>query len=219
MNKRKRIGRQLLCLIVSFVMIMTLIPRMPGNLAYAAAGDVPAHTKNLTDNHDGTFTLSLDVVGDSEKKPNNINVVVILDRSGSMNTTRMNSAKSAIKSLSNKLYSYNTSSEPNTVEMALVTFSNIGEVAQSPTNSSTTFNSAVDNVRATGGTNWEGALQIAKVLTSEIMTRHLSYLFLMVTRLSVSPKETILTIAMTIIVLITITMVFGVLEMMMLLLL
>ena len=66
MNKRKRIGRQLLCLIVSFVMIMTLIPRMPGNLAYAAAGDVPAHTKNLTDNHDGTFTLSLDVVGGKE---------------------------------------------------------------------------------------------------------------------------------------------------------
>ena len=35
MSKRKRIGRLALCLIVSFVMVMTLIPRMPATMAYA----------------------------------------------------------------------------------------------------------------------------------------------------------------------------------------
>ena len=139
MNKGRRIGRMALCLIVSFVMIMTLIPRLPASLAYAGTGDEPAHTKTLTDNHDGTYTLSLDVVGDSEKKPNNVNVVVIFDTSGSMNSTRMSAAKTAVNNLADKLYAYNTTSNPDTVEMALVDFSTTATTAQTPTNSSTTF--------------------------------------------------------------------------------
>ena len=55
----------------------------------AATGGTPAHTKNITDNQDGTYTISLDIVGESEKKPNNVNVIVIVDTSGSMNQQRM----------------------------------------------------------------------------------------------------------------------------------
>ena len=161
MNKGRRIGRMALCLIVSFVMIMTLIPRLPASLAYAGTGDEPAHTKTLTDNHDGTYTLSLDVVGDSEKKPNNVNVVVIFDTSGSMNSTRMSAAKTAVNNLADKLYAYNTTSNPDTVEMALVDFSTHASTAQAPTNSSTTFKRAVNNLSAGGGTNWEAALKQA----------------------------------------------------------
>ena len=66
--------------------------------ASAAVGGPPPHAKTLTDNQDGTYTLSLNVTGESIKKPNNVNVIVILDRSGSManpnNTNqRMNAAK------------------------------------------------------------------------------------------------------------------------------
>ena len=50
----------------------------------AAAGDVPAHEKKLTNNKDGTYTISLTVTGDSEKKAQKVNVIVIVDRSGSM---------------------------------------------------------------------------------------------------------------------------------------
>ena len=84
MNKSKRIGRMALCLIVSFVMIMTLIPRLPAGMAFAAVGQTPAHNKTLKNNNDGTYTISLDVKGDSEKQPNNVNVIVIVDRSNSM---------------------------------------------------------------------------------------------------------------------------------------
>ena len=35
MNKDKRIGRKLLCLVVSLVMVCTLIPHVPGGFAYA----------------------------------------------------------------------------------------------------------------------------------------------------------------------------------------
>ena len=49
-----------------------------------AAGTVPDHTKGLTANGDGTYKLSLDVKGEAEKKAPKVNVIVIVDRSGSM---------------------------------------------------------------------------------------------------------------------------------------
>ena len=133
------------------------------NTAYAAAGDTPPHTKNITDNQDGTYTISLDIVGEAEKKPNNVNVIVIFDTSGSMNTQRMTAAKNAVNSLARSLYAYNTQSEPNTVEMALVRFATSSSVAQAPTNSQTTFTNTVNGLgnQGNGGTNWESALQTA----------------------------------------------------------
>ena len=54
------------------------------NRNYKAAGDVPEHTKGLIPNGDGTYQLSLDVKGEAEKKTPKVNVIVIVDRSGSM---------------------------------------------------------------------------------------------------------------------------------------
>ena len=135
----------------------------------AAAGDTPAHSKLLTDNEDGTYTLSLDVVGESERKPNPVNVIVILDHSGSMDQrtggygsqTRMAAAQNAVNNLARSLYAYNTTEFPNLVQMALVGFSTTGSVVQNPTNSYNTFSSAVNRLDADGGTNWEDALQDA----------------------------------------------------------
>ena len=45
---------------------------------------VPSREKKLINNNDGTYTLSLDVVGDADKAVNKANVIVILDTSGSM---------------------------------------------------------------------------------------------------------------------------------------
>ena len=50
------------------------------------AGDIPGHHKDLTDNGDGTYTLELTVTGESEKVYNNVNVIIILDTSGSMDS-------------------------------------------------------------------------------------------------------------------------------------
>ncbi len=86
MNKGKRIGRIMLCLVVSLMMVMTMIPSLPTGMAFAAAGDTPDAEKTIIDNGDGTYTLSLDIVGESEVDTENTkaNIVVILDRSGSM---------------------------------------------------------------------------------------------------------------------------------------
>ena len=56
--KKKRIGRKMLCLVVSLVMIMTLIPRLPAGMAFAAAGDTPDAEKTIIDNGDGTVLES-----------------------------------------------------------------------------------------------------------------------------------------------------------------
>ena len=156
MNNLKR---RALTLLLSLAMVITYMP-MSMITAYAAVGDTPAHTKNIRNNGDGTYTISLDVVGDSQKKPNNVNVIVIFDRSGSMNNNRMTAAKNAVNSLANSLFAYNTQSAPNTVQMALVDFSTHAN-SHSPTNSASTFRSQVNGLSADGGTNWEAALKEA----------------------------------------------------------
>ena len=158
MKVARKLWTWALALVATFAVVLGL-----STVAMAAAGDTPPHTKNITDNQDGTYTISLDIVGESEKKPNNVNVIVIVDTSGSMTSTRMSAAKNAVNSLANSLYAYNTTSEPNTVEMALVRFATSSSVAQAPTNNRTTFTNAVNGLgnQGNGGTNWESALQTA----------------------------------------------------------
>ena len=164
MKVKRRIWAWALAVLAAFSLVVgTAIP------AFAAAGSTPPHTKLLTDNHDGTYTLSLDVVGESERKPNPVNVIVILDHSGSMDErtggygsqTRMAAAQNAVNNLARSLFNYNTSEFPELVEMALVGFSTTGSVTQAPTTSYNTFSGAVNGLDADGGTNWEDAIQDA----------------------------------------------------------
>ena len=154
-----------LTLLLSLAMIVAYMP-MSTITAYAKAGDVPQHEKTISSNADGTYKLSLSVKGEAEKKVVKTNVVIVLDRSGSMDSQRMTAAKSAIKSLSNTLLSKNgQDGNPNDAfELALVTFSNTASLAQGKTTNATTFNNAVDRVTADGGTNWEDALHDANAV-------------------------------------------------------
>lgn len=164
----KNLLKRCVTMLLSLAMVLTYMP-MSMITAYAAAGGTPTHTKALKDNEDGTYTLSLDVVGESERKPNPVNVIVILDHSGSMDErtggygsqTRMAAAQSAVNSLARSLFAYNSTEFPNLVQMALVGFSTTGAVSQTPTNSYSTFSGAVNRLDADGGTNWEDALQDA----------------------------------------------------------
>ena len=52
--------------------------------AFAAADEEPDHAKILKINDDGTYTIALNVTGDSVKQIQKVNVIVIVDRSGSM---------------------------------------------------------------------------------------------------------------------------------------
>ena len=193
------------------------------------------HSKNLIDNEDGTYKLSLDVIGENEKLPaKKANVVIIFDTSGSMsnntgtgrtiyvynstndnswttqfyglvngeyvaltrrsdgnyyygrsgnwtryrgqrytrksvNETRLIAGQEAIKSLAGGLLSNNILDDDDTsnddiVKMALVTFGQTAKTAVSPTNLYSNIETAVNNAKASGGTNWEDALQEAMTI-------------------------------------------------------
>lgn len=80
-STKSPIWDRFLAILMTFVMIMGYIPIM----SWAAVGDVPDHDKFLAANDDGTYTLALNVTGDAEKNPQKVNVIVIVDRSNSMN--------------------------------------------------------------------------------------------------------------------------------------
>ena len=80
-------------LAAAFLMVLSTVAPMGGALTrsvYAADGDpdlgTPEHSKTLTPNGDGTYTITLSVTGKAESTTvnNGANVVVVLDTSGSM---------------------------------------------------------------------------------------------------------------------------------------
>ena len=96
---RKRISAWLLAL----VMVISLVP----SRAFAAAGDVPAHSKTVTDNGDGTYTIALNVTGETEKKVTKVNVVIVLDTSGSMSEYTGNTTTTYRQVTASQAYWYN----------------------------------------------------------------------------------------------------------------
>ena len=159
-----------------------------------SGGDVPdkieaQSEKVLISNDDGTYTLSLSVIGKGETKTESkgANVILILDTSNSMNTgdakdsaghsvTRFEAARDAAQGISTELLALNDEEYPDLVEMCLVEFNwdvatsdwytvagEANESATDPKNKypSDSFNYKIANASRNSGTNWEGALQAA----------------------------------------------------------
>ena len=89
--KLKKRNTVLTCLIFLGVFMITLggllttKSSLVDMLKFKASGDVPSHSKAIIDNEDGTWKLSLDIVGEAEKKAQKANVLIIFDTSSSMN--------------------------------------------------------------------------------------------------------------------------------------
>ena len=152
-----------------------------------AISDAPATSKQLHDNGDGTYTLSLSVTGASESSSStNVaksNVILIIDTSGSMRYnatggtgTRLAATKAAAKNLVTTLLANNKSGSQDGVrlddiiEISVISFAGASNnsdngylrtIASKSTNA-TAINNAIDDLSAVGGTNWEMALQQAK---------------------------------------------------------
>lgn len=165
MTMFKKLSTKLWAIAVTLMMVLSVTVT-----GFAAAGDVPAHNKRLTNNNDGTYKLSLDIKGETETYVNKVNVLVILDTSTSMTQQtggqqRITAAKNAINSMANQLLGLNGQGEnPNdAVEMALLRFGTTASVVQQPTTSRTGFTNAVNNIQVqqNQGTNWEDAMQDA----------------------------------------------------------
>ena len=95
--------RRLFGALIAFVLAVAGLAVMPFT-AFGAAGDPPDYKKNLIDNGDGSYTISLSVTGDSEKQVQKVNVIVIVDRSGSMDSQSGTGGYRPTDSTGNNLY-------------------------------------------------------------------------------------------------------------------
>ena len=143
----------------------------------------PASEKTLTDNGDGTYNLSLSVTGKSEAQSSRtkVDVVIIFDRSGSMqykkNTTdeidygsdrRDYIAIEATKKLVDTLMKNNTTEYPDTVHMSIVEFNNTAKTILQDSNNIESIKNKISGLTAVDstGTNWESALSTARQITA-----------------------------------------------------
>ena len=130
----------------------------------------PQFTKASTNNGNGTNNISLTITGPEKpvEKSTPADVIVVFDISGSMSNnmsgqTRLERAKTAVNTMANTLLN----GENSDVRMALISFStsaqqvNITGATNGFTSNYTNYRNAVNGLSASGGTNWEQALQLA----------------------------------------------------------
>jgi hypothetical protein len=133
----------------------------PAFAAESATG--PETSKTLTENSEhtgGTITLSVKGSSSYSSTSTGANVIFVVDTSGSMQGTRLTAAKSAIKAAASTIL------EQDNTKVSLVTFSTNATTVLSQTDSISSFNSSVDRLSASGGTNWEAGLSEAEALVS-----------------------------------------------------
>lgn len=152
--------------------------------------DLPAG-KYVTDNHDGTYDITLSVTGveGTQETVTKASVIVIFDTSGSMakniagqvnsgynynyvastarhwepvSEQRLSIAKEAVNALASTLLSKEDSNHNKLVQMALISFDTKATYAiDGFTSDLDTFTSAVNGLTAQSVTNWEHALMLA----------------------------------------------------------
>lgn len=133
----------------------------------SATGNL-AHSKYVEKNEDGTYDLTLDVVGavGTETNPAPVDIVFVLDISGSMDGDNIKRAKSAVETLTNKLKTDKTVDS----KWKLVTFSSTASVITQNWITATGINNTIQgfgNTECTGGTNYQDGLTTAnEVLTT-----------------------------------------------------
>jgi len=138
----------------------------------------PRINKESTPNGDDTNTLALSLISDTAKLEVEklADVIVVFDVSGSMGTndmgngtTRLAAAKEAVNQLAKHLSEKKNSNGEPLVRMSLIQFSTkastvlgMTELTNSGRNNGLSqIQSAVNNLSAEGGTNWDHALQLA----------------------------------------------------------
>lgn len=124
----------------------------------SATGNL-AHRKYVTDKGDGTYDLTLDVTGaiGTETNKAQVDVVLVLDMSGSMDGDNISAAKTAVDTLTSSLKNNATVDS----KWKLVTFSNSASIRTNSWVSAETINNTIKgygDYSPDGGTNYEAGL-------------------------------------------------------------
>lgn len=137
----------------------------------------PEHSKTISSNDDGTYTLSLDVTGrkgsQSETVAQKTDIVLVMDTSGSMKfrmdkdkdarpgESRLDYAKTAANDLVNSVVK-----DGNDVRVAVVSFNRDAKTVVGYTSDKGKLRRGINGLGADDGTNWEAGLAAANGLTA-----------------------------------------------------
>jgi len=135
--------------------------------------ETPDLTKEMEENGDGTYTLSLtvDAHANSASDTNKANILFVVDTSSSMRAitssnkrNRIMDTHDAVKELGDKFLLYNNS-KPGAVQISMLTFDGSVDERLKWTDSTTEFDTAVDTYLKYKylhtGTDWEDAMEEA----------------------------------------------------------
>ncbi len=136
----------------------------------------PAHTKKAVKNEDGTYDLSLSVKGTagSETQPAAVDILMIVDVSGSMEGNRIQNLKTAM----NKLVSTVKGNSDIDARVSIVSFSDIAGAAEADATvelgwtsiNNNAVTSSISGLSADGGTNYQAGLRRGKVQLNSART-------------------------------------------------
>ncbi|MGI6220870.1 MAG: vWA domain-containing protein [Coriobacteriales bacterium] len=206
-NSALRAKGKAFALVISIVFAIVALCTLP-SIAYGDAGDVPAHSKTLTQNGvtadnpngDGTYKLALSVTGDAldEIQQNgSANIVLVYDVSQSM-TNRIGGGNSPRRADATEdvvhdfLVNLNRYKQQGSdIDVSLVTFSRTGGITQNWTDNVASlanrfddggndgqYNFTYDRYPDNYGTNWEHALQQAETLLGRLSDQDPTFVIL-----------------------------------------
>ena len=153
MNK---IIKRLYRVAVSTLLVIGSIAYTPANVL-ATTGEPGTVTidKTRDEGHEGVFEITLSIDGVPKVTPTDI--VLVMDTSGSMQGSRMTSAKNAANNFVDEVLSWNQGHK-----IGIVSFASDPVLRQGLTDSKSSLNTAINALSAVGGTHIEGGIRLAK---------------------------------------------------------
>ncbi len=121
--------------------------------------ETPAHTKQAILNDDGTYDLTLTVSGSTgtATKKAEVDVLMVVDVSNSMNSTRLTNTRAAMNALISQL----EGNETVDARYSVVEFARYAETVYPWGENSGALTAAINGLKASGGTNYQAGLRKA----------------------------------------------------------
>ncbi|MBQ9719026.1 MAG: VWA domain-containing protein, partial [Clostridia bacterium] len=179
--------KRILALLLSVMMVVTLLPSavFANNAARDSAAAVSVtKTAEWTDEQNGIAKVTLTVNAQdgtaTETQVSDTYIVLVLDRSGSMSnggSMKMANAKAAAKDFVDKFLPDYASN----VKIGVVSYAGDVTVNSEFTTNKDDLNSAIDQIRATGGTNIQLGIKTAQDMLAEVENKNAQKIIVVLT--------------------------------------
>ena len=183
MRSERKKGRAFLARFMVLMMIINLLSGINSGVVRAADEDYYRNSNEMQDNgvtiskkvkkynatDGGTYDIELKVKGGTKVVQNNIplDVVLVMDTSGSMKGSALTNAKNAANNFVDKLLPKN-----KYVKIGIVSFADKGEIKSNLTTDVTALKNAINGLEASGGTYTQQGLEKAAGILNNAPANH-----------------------------------------------